>query len=71
MILHTYILFLYIKNCLGALDRTNIRVRVPSVDKPKYYNRKREITINELGICSQDMHFFLRFSWMRRLYCKR
>jgi hypothetical protein len=60
MILHTYIyiyIYIYIKNCLGALDGTHIRVRVPLDDKPRYRNKKGEITTNVLGVCLQDMHF--------------
>jgi hypothetical protein len=33
-------IYIYIKNCLGALDGTHIRVRVPLDDKPRYRNRK-------------------------------
>jgi hypothetical protein len=40
IILHTYILCLCIKNCLGALDGTHISVRVPLDNKPRYHNRK-------------------------------
>jgi hypothetical protein len=50
-------LSLCIKNCLGALDGTHIRVRVPLDDKPRYHNRKGEITTNVLGVCSQKMQF--------------
>ncbi|GLT71885.1 hypothetical protein SLA2020_438720 [Shorea laevis] len=47
----------WFKNCLGALDGTHIRVRVPLDDKPRYRNRKGEITTNVLGVCSQNMQF--------------
>jgi hypothetical protein len=57
IILHTYILYLCIKNCLGALDGIHIRVRVPLDDKPRYRNRKGEITTNVLGVCSQKKQF--------------
>jgi hypothetical protein len=56
-ITYLYFFYIYIKNCLGALDGTHIRVRVPLDDKPRYRNRKGEITTNVLGVCSQDMHF--------------
>jgi hypothetical protein len=63
MILHTYI-YIYIKNCLGALDGTHIRVKIPLDDKPRYRKRKEEITTNILGVCSQDMHFiYILASW--------
>ncbi|GLT76808.1 hypothetical protein SLA2020_484460 [Shorea laevis] len=39
----------WFKNCLGALDGTHIKMRVPVVDKPRYRNRKGEITTNVLG----------------------
>ncbi|KAM6583354.1 hypothetical protein CsatB_010356 [Cannabis sativa] len=47
----------WFKNCLGALDGTYIRVRVPIEDRPKYRNRKGEIATNVLGVCSRDMQF--------------
>jgi hypothetical protein len=60
-ILHIYI---YIKNCLGALDGTHIRVKVLLHDKPRYCNRKEEIATNILGVCSQDMHFiYILVGW--------
>ncbi|KAL0332850.1 UNVERIFIED_CONTAM: Retrovirus-related Pol polyprotein from transposon TNT 1-94 [Sesamum calycinum] len=45
------------QGCLGALDGTHIRVRVPVEDKPRYRTRKNEIATNVLGVCSQDMQF--------------
>ncbi|XP_059638952.1 uncharacterized protein LOC132281246 [Cornus florida] len=47
----------WFKNCLGALDGTHIKVRVPIKDKPRYSTRKGEIATNMLGVCSQDMQF--------------
>nr|DAD20887.1 TPA_asm: hypothetical protein HUJ06_022350 [Nelumbo nucifera] len=47
----------WFKNCLGALDGTYIRVRVPEKDKPKYRMRKNEIATNVLGVCSLEMQF--------------
>ncbi|XVE86098.1 hypothetical protein DITRI_Ditri18aG0009100 [Diplodiscus trichospermus] len=47
----------WFKNCLRALDGTYIRVKVSEVDKPRYRNRKGEITTNVLAACSQDMQF--------------
>ncbi|WVZ89190.1 hypothetical protein U9M48_035623, partial [Paspalum notatum var. saurae] len=43
----------WFKNCLGALDGTYIKVRVPATDKP----RKNEIATNVLGACAPDMQF--------------
>ncbi|XVF44497.1 hypothetical protein PTKIN_Ptkin02bG0128200 [Pterospermum kingtungense] len=51
----------WFKNCLGALDGTYIRVKVPEVDKPRYQNRKGEIAANVLAACSQDMEFIYVF----------
>ena len=45
------------QRCLGALDETHIKLRVPSLDKARYRNRKREIITNVLGVCSQDGNF--------------
>ncbi|KAK5839670.1 hypothetical protein PVK06_008496 [Gossypium arboreum] len=42
----------WFKNCLGALDGTYIKIRVPTVDKPRYRMRKGDIATNMLGICS-------------------
>ncbi|KAI8002511.1 Protein ALP1-like [Camellia lanceoleosa] len=45
------------QNCLGALDGTYIKVRVPVVYQARYRTRKGEIATNVLGVCSQDMNF--------------
>ncbi|XVF02700.1 hypothetical protein REPUB_Repub04eG0197000 [Reevesia pubescens] len=47
----------WFKNCLGALDETYIKVKVPSADKPRYRTRKGEIATNMLGVCTPDMQF--------------
>ncbi|KAK3228465.1 hypothetical protein Dsin_000346 [Dipteronia sinensis] len=47
----------WFKNCLGALDGTHVKVRVHISEKPKYRNRKGDISTNVLGVCSQDMQF--------------
>jgi hypothetical protein len=67
MILCTYILFLNIKNCLCVLDKTHISVGVLLDNKPRYRNRKGEITTNVQSVYLQDMHFYLHFSWLRML----
>ncbi|MFQ6666966.1 hypothetical protein Gotur_033147 [Gossypium turneri] len=47
-------------NCVGALDRTRIKIRVPTIDKPRYQMRKGDIAINMLG----DMQFvYVLPSW--------
>ncbi|KAG8485943.1 hypothetical protein CXB51_019285 [Gossypium anomalum] len=54
----------WFKNCLGALDRTHIKIRVPIVDKPRYRTRKGDIATNMLGVCTPDMHFIYALpSW--------
>ncbi|KAG8503095.1 hypothetical protein CXB51_000897 [Gossypium anomalum] len=47
----------WFKNCLGALDGTHIKIRVPTVDKPRYRTRKVDIATNMLGVCTPDIHF--------------
>ncbi|XP_057435091.1 protein ALP1-like isoform X1 [Lotus japonicus] len=47
----------WFKNCLGALDGTHIEVNVPAIDKPRYRNRKGDISTNVLGVCARDMRF--------------
>ncbi|MFQ6667893.1 hypothetical protein Gotur_033755 [Gossypium turneri] len=47
----------WFKNFLGALDGTRIKIRVPTVDKPRYRTRKGDIATNMLGVCTPDMHF--------------
>ncbi|XP_028757261.1 putative nuclease HARBI1 [Neltuma alba] len=50
--------------CLGALDGTHIKLRVSSIDKARYRNRKGEITTNVLGVCSQDGYFiYVLLGW--------
>ncbi|GAV81609.1 LOW QUALITY PROTEIN: DDE_4 domain-containing protein, partial [Cephalotus follicularis] len=44
-------------NCLGALDGTYIKVRVPAGYKSSYRTRKGDIATNVLAMCSQDMQF--------------
>ncbi|PPD76415.1 hypothetical protein GOBAR_DD26660 [Gossypium barbadense] len=44
-------------NCLGALDGTHIKIRVPTVDKPRYRTQKGDISTNMLGICTPEMQF--------------
>ncbi|XVF65854.1 hypothetical protein PTKIN_Ptkin09bG0284500 [Pterospermum kingtungense] len=47
----------WFKNCLGALDGTHIKVKVPIGDKPRYRTRKGDIATNMLGVCTPDMQF--------------
>ena len=45
------------KGCLGALDGTYIKVRVPASDRKPYRTRKGEICTNVLGVCTRDLEF--------------
>ncbi|KAL7207276.1 hypothetical protein ACSBR1_029270 [Camellia fascicularis] len=45
------------QNCLGALNGTYIRVRVPVIHQTRYRTRKGDIATNILGVCSQQMNF--------------
>ncbi|KAL0303495.1 UNVERIFIED_CONTAM: hypothetical protein Sradi_6217600 [Sesamum radiatum] len=47
----------WFKGCLGALDGTHVDTRVPETDKERYRNRKDQISINVLGVCSTDGKF--------------
>ncbi|TXG57648.1 hypothetical protein EZV62_015477 [Acer yangbiense] len=47
----------WFKNCLRALDGTHVKVKVPISEKPKYRNRKGDISTNVLRVCSQYMQF--------------
>ncbi|KAL7604732.1 uncharacterized protein LOC111885647 [Lactuca sativa] len=54
----------WFKRCLGAIDGTHIIVHVPEKDKPRYRNRKVEITTNVLAACTPDMQFiYVLPSW--------
>ncbi|CAI9260811.1 unnamed protein product [Lactuca saligna] len=49
--------FPYFKNCVGAIDGTHVRVKVPNRDAPRYRGRKVYPTINVLAACSFDLKF--------------
>ncbi|KAG8501009.1 hypothetical protein CXB51_003043 [Gossypium anomalum] len=48
-----------IGNCLGALDGTHIKIRVPTIDKPKYRTRKGDIATNMLGVCTPGCYYLV------------
>lgn len=54
---HSTKLYPYFKDCIGAIDGTHIRVKVPRVDRSRFYNRKGEITQNVLAICKFNLQF--------------
>ncbi|KAJ8771814.1 hypothetical protein K2173_026991 [Erythroxylum novogranatense] len=47
----------FFKDCVGAIDCTHIRVKVPAQDAPKFRGRKDYPTQNVLCACSFDMKF--------------
>ncbi|PPD99267.1 hypothetical protein GOBAR_DD03700 [Gossypium barbadense] len=54
----------WFKNCLGTLDGIHIKIRVPTVNKPRYQTRKGGIATNILGVCTPDMQFvYVLLGW--------
>ncbi|WOG86595.1 hypothetical protein DCAR_0205810 [Daucus carota subsp. sativus] len=47
----------YFKDCVGAIDETHVRVKVPNKDVPRYRGRKGYPTVNILGVCTFDLKF--------------
>ncbi|KAK9058168.1 hypothetical protein SSX86_023008 [Deinandra increscens subsp. villosa] len=47
----------FFKDCIGAIDGTHVRVRVPPKDAPRYCGRKGYPTINVLVACTFDLKF--------------
>ncbi|XP_047964546.1 uncharacterized protein LOC125209017 isoform X2 [Salvia hispanica] len=47
----------HFKGCLGALDGTFINVLFSNSDKPRYRNKKGQITTNTLAACDRHMRF--------------
>ncbi|VVA39889.1 PREDICTED: ALP1 [Prunus dulcis] len=47
----------WFENCIGALDGTHIPVIVSAEDRPRYRNRKVDISTNVLGVCDPDLKF--------------
>lgn len=45
----------FFKDCIGTIDGTHIRVRVPSKDAPRYCSRKGCPTNNALVACTFDL----------------
>ena len=44
-------------NSIGALDGTHIPVIVAAEDRPRYRNKKGDISTNVLGVCGPDLRF--------------
>ncbi|KAL4556205.1 hypothetical protein LXL04_038849 [Taraxacum kok-saghyz] len=51
------IFYPFFKNCVGAIDGTHVRVKVPNKDAPRYRGRKGYPTINVLAACTFDLKF--------------
>ncbi|PNX90923.1 hypothetical protein L195_g047051 [Trifolium pratense] len=47
----------WFENSIGALDGTHIPVMVAAEDRPRYRNRKGDITTNVLGVCGSNLRF--------------
>ncbi|XP_028184589.1 uncharacterized protein LOC114371319 [Glycine soja] len=47
----------WFKNSIGALDGIHIPVTVVVEDRPRYRNRKGDISTNVLGVCGLDLRF--------------
>ncbi|KAG8382410.1 hypothetical protein BUALT_Bualt05G0074400 [Buddleja alternifolia] len=47
----------WFKGCLGALDVTDIPLRVAKTDKPRYRNRKGDVSVNVLVVCDINMNY--------------
>lgn len=45
------------QDCVGAIDGTHVRVKVPNIDAAKYHGRKEHLTQNVLAACSLNMRF--------------
>ncbi|KAG8390739.1 hypothetical protein BUALT_Bualt01G0114900 [Buddleja alternifolia] len=46
-----------VTGCLGALDDTYIPLRVAQKDKPRYRNRKGDVSVNVLAVCDINMNY--------------
>ncbi|WVZ93180.1 hypothetical protein U9M48_039182 [Paspalum notatum var. saurae] len=54
----------HLKNCLGALDGTHVKVTVPTRLKGRYRSRMGYIVTNVLGVCASDMQFiYVLLGW--------
>lgn len=49
--------FPFFDGCLGAIDGTHVKARVPADDAKRFHDRKGNITFNHLVACSMDMYF--------------
>ncbi|KAI3446871.1 hypothetical protein Pfo_003536 [Paulownia fortunei] len=56
-ILNDSSLYLYFKNCVGAIDGTFMAVWVPQSKQNTYHNRKRDLTQNVMAVCDFNLMF--------------
>lgn len=47
----------FFDGCIGALDRTHVKIRVRSDEREEYMNKKGETSLNVLAIVDFDMKF--------------
>ncbi|XP_058787954.1 protein ALP1-like isoform X1 [Vicia villosa] len=54
----------WFENSIGALDGTHIPATVAAEDRPRYRNRKGDISTNVLGVCGPDLRFiYVLLGW--------
>ena len=46
-----------LQKCVGPLDGTHIPVSVSPEDRPRYRNRKGDVSTNVLATCGPDLRF--------------
>ena len=46
-----------LQRCIGALDETHISVTVSPDERPRYRNRKGDVSTNVLAACGPDLRF--------------
>ncbi|KAG5051908.1 hypothetical protein JHK87_004106 [Glycine soja] len=47
----------WFERCIGALDETHIPVTVSPDERPRYHNRKGDVSTNVLAACGPDLRF--------------
>ncbi|RZB52018.1 hypothetical protein D0Y65_048442 [Glycine soja] len=47
----------WFERCIGALDRTHIPVTISPDERPRYCNRKGDVSTNVLAACGPDLRF--------------
>ncbi|KAL2347776.1 hypothetical protein Fmac_001776 [Flemingia macrophylla] len=71
-ILNNNIFYLYFKDCLGAIDGTHVRVKVPRSDAPCFRGREDWPTQSVFAACDFDMKFtYVLGGWEGTTYDSR